>query len=130
MNILASLTGTVQRGQARGKGIGFPTLNIQLPQNSELSEGVYVSRTNIENSWYPSMSNIGGSKTFEDEDALRVETHIFGFSEMVYGMKIHVEILEKIRDNKKFESLDDLASQLDKDKKYTEEFFRINKDVL
>jgi len=117
-----AFTGKVFLCNQRGRTIGFPTANIFI-ENSEKLDGVFISKTLYQNTWYNSMSNVGGSKTAEDENKDLLETFILNFDKEMYDEIITVELIAKIRDNKKFTSLAELKEQLTKDKKTVEDFF-------
>ncbi len=113
------LKGRVIKGAGRGKQIGFPTANIPLdfyripPQN-----GVYSTRCYFRNCSYLSITNVGFNPTFKDEKSLNIETNIFDFDGDLYGEEIKVEFYTKIRDEKKFNSVNELIEQISKDVKY------------
>src|SRR5437868_1289010 len=105
MHTLAVLTGIVEEGNKRGKRLGFPTLNMELTQS--LPEGIYISQTEIAQEKYNSLTFIGAAKTFHEEK-VKAETYLFAFDESVYGRTVTVTLLQKIRDNRKFASENDL----------------------
>lgn len=110
------LEGVVVKGEGRGKKIGFPTANIQcspdliIPQN-----GVYVTRTHYNEMIYHSITNIGHNPTFKDTKQIHVETNIFDFNLDIYGEKLEIEFLSKIRDEKKFPTVNHLVDQIKAD---------------
>ncbi|HVF69116.1 MAG TPA: riboflavin kinase [Xanthomonadales bacterium] len=122
MKPLFKLQGTVEKGNNRGKALGFPTLNFPLA--SKISEGIYASRTKINNKLHNSLTFIGRAITF-DENTFKAETYVLDFDEDLYGQKIEVDILKKMRENKKFASKDDLIKQMKKDERLAREFFSL-----
>jgi riboflavin kinase/FMN adenylyltransferase len=118
------IEGRVIKGQSRGKGLGFPTANIQ-PKNEILPEGVFLSNTVIDGKDYASLTNVGKCPTFEQEDK-NVESYIINFKKDIYGKKINVHFLKKIRGEKKFSSAEALVSQMQKDLALAKEYFRIH----
>ncbi len=112
-----SIKGEVVKGrQIGGRYLGFPTANIEIPQETILPKtGVYACRTRVGNLVYRSITNVGAKPTVGDEQA-SIETHIDGTFGELYGQVIEVEFCRFLRDIKKFESLDALAEQLKKDK--------------
>ena len=99
-------------GDQRGRTIGFPTINQILPQ--ELIHprfGVYVSRTEIDGVLYPSVTNVGIRPTYLTDKALS-ETHIIGYTGNLYGRCLHVELLHFLRNEKKFDSLEELKNTI------------------
>jgi len=111
-----SITGTVVGGQKIGRGIGFPTANIELNDEYKLitAIGVYACRVKWGNKSFLGMSNIGHRPTINNGD-LTIEVHIFDFDEEIYGETITIYFVDRIRDEEKFESLDALRQQLIQD---------------
>lgn len=112
--------GKVRQHNQRGRELGFPTANINLTQ--KIPEGIYISKTKIENSFYPSLTFIGIAKTF-NEKRFHAETYILDFKENIYGKWISVELIKKIRENMKFNSADDLIKQMKKDEMKARQYF-------
>lgn len=113
-----SLSGRVVKGDGRGAGIGFPTANIHVshPQKIIPAKGVYAVFVHLHGERVGmGMLNIGVRPTFEGEDT-RIEVHIFDLDENLYERDIRVEFVQRIRDEKKFNSVDALVQQLSKDK--------------
>jgi riboflavin kinase/FMN adenylyltransferase len=112
------LSGTVIKGKSIGRTIGFPTANLQVPESYKLipKNGVYVIQSLIENKLIYGMMNIGYNPTVKGE-TISIEIHFFDFDGDLYSKKIHVQILDRIRDEVKFESIDKLKEQLIEDKK-------------
>ncbi|MEG2380081.1 MAG: bifunctional riboflavin kinase/FAD synthetase [Oscillospiraceae bacterium] len=113
-----SIAGNVAHGNAIGKSIGFPTANINLPPGNIIPKfGVYVGETKVGDKWYPSITNIGGKPTVEN-DYQCIETHILNFDDDIYGDKIEIRISKFLREITKFKNLEALKLQLEKDKKF------------
>jgi riboflavin kinase/FMN adenylyltransferase len=107
--------GPVVRGAARGMKLGFPTANIQ-PHNRVIPRvGVYVTATLIEGKWHRSVTNIGVRPTFGDATEPSVETFVMNWSGDLYGDVLRVRFLHRLRDEKKFSSIDQLKSQINRD---------------
>jgi riboflavin kinase / FMN adenylyltransferase len=120
-----SLEGLVIKGEGRGKKLGFPTANLQIDDDLIIpARGVYITRTHTRGMAYQSMTNVGLNPTFTSLDKLQVETHLFDFNQDIYGEKIWVEFLQKIREEKKFPSVNELINQLSLDAKSAREFFK------
>lgn len=125
-----SITAEVVSGRRIGNTIGFPTANIHpegylvLPQN-----GVYITKTLLDGKLYNSMTNVGFNPTFEEVKQITVETHIIDFNQDIYGKKIEVFFLKKIRDEKKFDSVQNLIDQIAKDMQETREYLGIAKEA-
>ncbi len=118
--------GTVEHGREIGRKISFPTANITLPKDKiEPSVGIYATETLVDGKRYPSVSNYGSNPTVTEESRKKLETHIIGFDGDIYGRELRVEFIKKIRDEKKFASLEELSSQIARDMQAAEELYRI-----
>ena len=113
-----SLHGVVVAGNRLGRTIGFPTANMQMYEPLKLvpGNGVYFVKVDTLGRELYGMCNVGCRPTVSSGNHRTIETHIFDFDEDIYGLDIKVTFMEKIRDEVKFESLDALRSQLEKDK--------------
>jgi len=109
-----SLSGRVVRGRERGRTIGYPTANLDSETECIPPDGVYATRAILDDGVYPSLSNIGMRPTFA-ESARTIETHIFDFTRDLYGMRIKLELIERIRAERKFDSPDALKAQIARD---------------
>ena len=119
------LSGRVIKGQGRGKQIGFPTANIDYGNELIIpSRGVFITKTNIHDMIYNSVTNIGMNPTFNLGQAIHIETHLLDFTRDIYGEEMRVSFFKKIRDEKKFSSVNDLITQIDKDVQAAKEFFK------
>lgn len=112
--------GKVRKHNQRGRKLSFPTANVNLKKN--IPEGIYISKTEIGNSIYPSLTFIGTAKTF-NENKFHAENYILDFNQNIYDKWITVKILKKIRPNKKFKSAEDLIKQMKQDEKEAREYF-------
>ena len=111
-----SYTGTVVRGNRLGSSIGFPTANVQLHNLTQLPRfGVYAVRVHIDKKTYLGCLNIGINPTVEANLDTKIEIHILEFEENIYDKDISFELIEFIRDEKKFGSIDDLTAQIQLD---------------
>lgn len=118
-------TGLVVHGFARGRQIGFPTLNIDTPTATVLPpEGVYATRVKIGQQWYDGMTNIGHNETFGDGAAKTLEINLFNFRSMVYGEEVVVEWYRRLRDTHKFAGVDELVAQMKVDRQQTVDYLR------
>lgn len=111
--------GKVRTHSKRGKKLGFPTANVNLSKN--IPEGIYISKTKVNGQDYKSLTFIGASKTF-NEKKYKAETYILDFCENIYGKWISVNLIKKIRENKKFKSADELIAQMKKDEVLTRQY--------
>lgn len=110
-----ALTGIVVRGAQRGKALGFPTINLACEQELLPRSGVYVARATIDNQTHRAVANIGTRPTVEEDGPKLVEAHILDFDRDVYGMRAGVEVLHRLRDEQRFESLEALQAQIRRD---------------
>jgi riboflavin kinase / FMN adenylyltransferase len=108
--------GTVVPGQQRGRDLGYPTLNLELGSARKLlpPAGVYAVRAHTARGSFDGMMNLGPRPTFGEFDRL-LEVHLFGATGDWYGESVNVELVARLRDNAKFESIDALVTQLGRD---------------
>ena len=113
-----SLQGVVVAGNRLGRTIGFPTANMQLYEPLKLvpGNGVYSVRVNTLGRSLRGMCNIGCRPTIGTGNARTIETHIFDFDEDIYGLDMEVTFERKVRDEIRFDSLEELRQQLEQDK--------------
>jgi riboflavin kinase/FMN adenylyltransferase len=115
--------GPVVHGAERGATLGFPTANIH-PHNRVIPRrGVYVTATLIEGQWRRSVTNIGTRPTFDDGRGASVETHIMNWTGDLYDDVVRVRFLHRLRDEKKFASIDELKKQIESDVTRAQGFF-------
>jgi riboflavin kinase/FMN adenylyltransferase len=108
------IRGMVRHGAARGAKIGFPTANVDAVDTLLLGLGVYAGRCAVEGRVWPAAINIGPNPTF-GEQALKVEVHLIGFSDSLYGQPLEVDFLARLRDIVQFPGVDALKAQLARD---------------
>lgn len=106
------IDGAVVRGDQRGRTIGFPTANLSTENELLPPFGVYATTARVGGMVHPSVTNIGVRPTVDDSGRVSVETHIFNFDRDLYGATIRVGFVQRLRDERKFESLDALKSQI------------------
>jgi riboflavin kinase/FMN adenylyltransferase len=113
-----SLTGCVIHGDAVGRKLGFPTANINVEDDTKLipGEGAYAILAKCLDKEWKGMLNIGVRPTLNSEAKLVIETHLFDFQEDIYNEQITVQLVARIRDEKKFDGPSSLSIQLAKDK--------------
>ena len=111
------LTGTVVKGDGIGKKFGFPTANIQVKQDYKLrpQNGVYLVRSELSGIAFFGMMNIGMRPTVSGKTT-QTEIHFFNLDQNLYDLEISLEVLEKIREEVKFNSTNELTEQLKKDR--------------
>jgi len=109
------LYGEVVHGQARGRTMGFPTANLGKIEQLVPEPGVYAVKVNIDGHSWGGMTSIGYNPTF-GEQPMTVETNIFDFDQFIYGQKISIDFMARLRAMVRFKSPEQLAAQLDKDR--------------
>lgn len=110
------LSGTVEHGKALGRTVGMPTANLRVDEDCILPEaGVYATVSEIDGEKYLSVTNIGVRPSVDDSPVWTVESHIVGFSGDLYGEKLTLTVLQKIRSQMKFSSLDEVKKQVEAD---------------
>lgn len=120
-----TITGTVTKGKQLGRTIGFPTANLKLDEDFKLipQNGVYIAKSIINQKTVLGMMNIGFNPTVGGQQQT-IEIHFFDFNQDLYGQKITVSILHKIRNEQKFESVALLKKQLETDKNTALAYFK------
>ena len=115
--------GQIIHGLQRGRTIGFPTANLH-PHNRVIPKfGVYATATLIEGKWRRSITNVGIRPTFDDDQNPSIESYIFDFDGDLYGDVLRVRFLHRIRDERKFASIDELRAQIEKDTRRALNYF-------
>ena len=114
-----NLTGKVVKGDGLGKKINYPTANIFIEETYKIipKDGVYLVETIIKDKLFKGMMNIGHRPTI-GTNVKSIEVHLFNFNEDIYGQVISIKMISKIRDEKKFSSIQALKEQLVKDENY------------
>jgi len=115
--------GRVERGAERGHQLGFPTANLH-PRNRVIPRnGVYVTGTLVEGQWRRSVTNIGVRPTFASDAEPSVETFVMNWDGDLYGDVVRVRFLHRLRDERKFNSVEELTAQIQKDVRRAQSYF-------
>jgi len=115
--------GRVERGSERGHKLGFPTANLH-PHNRVIPRnGVYVTGTLIDGQWRRSVTNVGVRPTFADATEPYVETYVMNWDGDLYGDVVRVRFLYRLRDERKFSSIDELTIQITRDVQRAHNYF-------
>lgn len=116
--------GVIIRGNRRGHTIGFPTANLK-PHNRVIPKyGVYATATLVDGTWRKSITNIGVRPTFETVAEPSIETYVFDLDQDLYGDVLRVRFLHRLRDERKFNGIDELKAQIGKDSARALNYFR------
>ncbi|MFA5891669.1 MAG: bifunctional riboflavin kinase/FAD synthetase [Actinomycetota bacterium] len=119
------LEGYVEHGASRGHGLGFPTANLLVHPRLILPRlGVYAGWMHWRDVRYPVVVNVGMNPTFGDRDTPVVEAHVIGFDLDLYGQNVEIEFLHRLRDERKFEHVDELVRQMRADVERARELLR------
>jgi riboflavin kinase/FMN adenylyltransferase len=126
-----SIEGDVERGDARGRRLGFPTANIQTP-NEIIPSGVYVTIVEMGDKRYPSITNAGVRPTFQEyrghqartRPRFSIETHILDFRKNIYGTSVKIHFLKKIREEREFGDAQELAARIRKDLESARQYYK------
>ena len=109
------IEGRVEHGDARGRTIGFPTANLHLGEYLRPASGVYAVRAGIDEGadtkWLEGVANFGNRPTFDKKDTI-FEVHLFDFDDDLYGRHLRIALVDFLREEKKFDGLDDLKAQI------------------
>ncbi|MEZ0535804.1 bifunctional riboflavin kinase/FAD synthetase [Caldicellulosiruptoraceae bacterium PP1] len=117
------IAGMVKKGKALGREIGFPTINISFSNKKIIPKyGVYATYTIIDNIKFPSITNVGQNPTVSD-GGINIETHIFDISKELYNKDVKIEFLKYIREEIKFDNIELLKQQINKDIKEVKKLF-------
>ena len=117
--------GQILHGKKLGKPVlGIPTINLEPPADKLLPPfGVYLTVTEYCGAEYPGITNVGCKPTIEGENPVGVETHLFDVSEDMYGAQVKVKFLSRVREERRFDSLEVLKSQMEQDILYGRKYF-------
>lgn len=122
-----SYSGIVREGKKLGRVLGYPTINVDIPEDKILvKRGVYISRVTIGNDIFQGVTNIGLRPTVEDAVKDIAETHLLDTSGDFYGARVMVELLRFLRPETKFSDVEELKAMLAANKKQAKEFFSAN----
>ena len=121
--------GIVVHGDKRGRKLGFPTANVQHMEGCFIpATGVYAVKILVQNEWFNGVCNVGYKPTFNNPDnkQLSIEVHIFNFEKNIYGEEVVVGWYHRIRSEKKFNGIDELVTQIEKDKQAAIEYLSVH----
>lgn len=126
-----SLSGIVVGGRHKGREIGFPTANLDYPQEYILPKiGVYIGIADVPQGTFKAMINIGHNPTFNTRNEVSIEAYLLDFNDTLYGQKMTLHFLHRIRDEMKFESVQMLIEQMLSDYQMTRDYFENHQSVI
>ncbi|QYA24655.1 bifunctional riboflavin kinase/FAD synthetase [Gramella sp. MT6] len=122
-----TLNGTIVKGRGIGKDLGFPTANLEVEEDYKLipKNGVYVVSANIDGDRVFGMMNIGTNPTVGGKEKT-IEANFFELDKDLYGKELEIEMLVRIRDEKKFDSVDDLKIAMKQDRAFSKQYIKDN----
>jgi riboflavin kinase / FMN adenylyltransferase len=110
-----TIDGTVVEGSHRGRDLGFPTANLATGNELIPPHGVYATTVRLDGVIYPSITNVGVRPTFDDEPRTVIETHLLDVDRDLYGLTLRLGFVQRLRDERRFESVDLLRAQVGAD---------------
>ena len=117
------IDGVVVAGARRGRELGFPTANLSTDNELVPPTGVYATTAELHGTRWPAITNIGVRPTFEAAGALTVETHILGLNADVYGARLSLSFIQRLRDERRFADVDALREQIAADVRRAQRLF-------
>ncbi len=126
-----SMRGQVIHGNKRGKKLGFPTANLNIDDRYIFPKnGVYIVRLYVDGKWENGVASIGYNPTFNDEQTKRfIEVHLIDFDKDIYGQTVTIEWRKWLRNEMKFDDINDLIEQIGKDKQNAVEYFKAKRHI-
>jgi len=120
-----TISGRVERGDGVGSGLGYPTANVRLGRSKAPLSGIYVVEVEgLEAQPLPGVASLGVRPTVKRKGRAVLEAHLFDFDRDIYGRRVSVRFLAKLRDEEKFASVDELVAQMGRDAQQAREYFR------
>src|SRR5690606_7647766 len=107
--------GEVIRGDQRGRELGYPTANLVLPAETPLAHGIYAARVAFDGGIHPAVASFGRRPQFHENGPPLLEPYIFDFKGDLYGKTVGVEFIARLRGEERFDSVEDLVSQMHRD---------------
>jgi riboflavin kinase / FMN adenylyltransferase len=128
------LSGHVLHGQKLGRTLGFPTLNISLANKTHprkpAAQGIFIAQVHgLSDNPLPAVASLGQRPTVDDSGRYLLEVHIFNFKQFVYGKLVRIELIEKIRDEEKYNDLETLQNAINQDAAIAKNYFEITDHV-
>lgn len=120
------ITGHIVHGNKVGRTLGFPTANVEYGNALIPKNGVYITKIHINTISYYGIANVGNNPTVNYSSTRKLEVFILGFSEQIYNLDVKLEFIDRIRDELKFNSVEDLINRMNIDKEYTKEYIKNN----
>lgn len=119
-----AIGGTVVEGRRRGREIGFPTANVDSPNELLPAGGVYAANLIVEGAVRPAVVNVGIRPTFDDATGTTIEAHVLDFDGDLYGREVQVSFVQRLREERRFVDVDALRKQIEADRRLAVRLFR------
>jgi riboflavin kinase/FMN adenylyltransferase len=119
-----SLDGTIVEGHRRGRGLGFPTANLETANELIPPHGVYATTMIVDGIVHAALTNIGVNPTFGDTTHTSIETYMLRYDGDLYGRQVRLAFVQRLRDERKFDNVDGLKAQIEADQRRVERLFR------
>ncbi len=118
-----AIEGVVVAGARRGRELGFPTANLSTDNELVPPSGVYATTAELDGTCWPAITNIGVRPTFEAAGSVTIETHVLGFDADVYGARLSLNFIQRLRDERRFADVDALREQIEIDVRRAQRLF-------
>ena len=118
-----TIEGVVVAGAQRGRLLGFPTANLSTDNELVPPSGVYATTAELDGTCWPAITNIGVRPTFESGGAVTIETHVLGFDADIYGARLSLSFIQRLRDERRFPDVDALREQMAADVRRAQRLF-------
>ncbi|MET0165347.1 MAG: bifunctional riboflavin kinase/FAD synthetase [Vicinamibacterales bacterium] len=118
-----ALAGTIVEGRRRGRELGFPTANLQTDNELIPPHGVYATTLTVDGIVHAAITNVGVNPTFGDNGATTIETHVLHYNRELYGQRVQLGFVQRLRDERRFDDVDALRAQIEADCRRAERLF-------
>jgi riboflavin kinase / FMN adenylyltransferase len=118
-----ALAGTIVEGRRRGRELGFPTANLRTDNELIPPHGVYATTLTVDGIVHAAITNIGVNPTFGDNGATTIETHVLHYNRELYGQRVQLGFVQRLRDERRFDDVDALRAQIEADCRRAERLF-------
>jgi riboflavin kinase / FMN adenylyltransferase len=118
-----AIDGIVVAGARRGRDLGFPTANLETANELIPPHGVYATTVQLDSVIHPAITNIGVRPTFGDAERTTIETHLLGFERDLYGASMRLGFVQRLRDERVFDGIEQLRAQIEADRQRARSLF-------
>jgi riboflavin kinase/FMN adenylyltransferase len=118
-----ALAGTIVEGRRRGRELGFPTANLRTDNELIPPHGVYATTLTVDGIVHAAITNVGVNPTFGDHGATTIETHVLHYNRELYGQRVQLGFVQRLRDERRFDDVDALRAQIEADCRRAERLF-------